>query len=83
MLDQRKRRNPVSPKRLFVGLNYIQMISLINKNTFENLFPTVRHKEQEKKMETIVRENDPIDLGDRVVKACKFSYQILLYYSVI
>merc|ERR1711981_298228 len=28
------------------------------------------HKEQERRMETIVRENDPIDLGDEVIK-CK------------
>merc|ERR1712038_2056496 len=28
------------------------------------------HKEQERRMETIVRENDPVDLGDDVVK-CK------------
>ena len=28
------------------------------------------HKEQERRMETIIRENDPVDLGDDVVK-CK------------
>ena len=30
------------------------------------------HKEQERRMETIVRENDPIDLGDEVIK-CKIT----------
>jgi len=28
-----------------------------------------RHKEQEKRMETIVRESRPVELGDEVVKA--------------
>ena len=30
---------------------------------------TERHKMQELRMETIVRENKPVDLGDRVVKS--------------
>jgi hypothetical protein len=38
-----------------------------NKKTQEVI---MRHKEQERRMETIIRENDPIELGDEVVK-CK------------
>jgi hypothetical protein len=34
------------------------------------MFPA-RHKDQERKMETIVRESKPVDLGEDVVKACK------------
>ena len=34
------------------------------------IYVSARHKEQERRMETIIRESSPIDLGDEVVK-CK------------
>ena len=45
------------------------------------------HKEQERRMETIIRENDPVDLGDDVVKCnirfllFKFSFTMELFES--
>ena len=39
------------------------------------------HKEQERRMETIIRENDPVDLGDDVVK-CNIRF-LLLKFSLI
>ena len=33
-----------------------------------------KHREQEKKMEVIVRENEPIDLGDDVIKSGKKNF---------
>jgi len=44
-------------------------------NSSQNLFIvsnfSERHKEQEKRMETIVRESKPVETGDDVVKASK------------
>ena len=39
------------------------------------------HKEQERRMETIIRENDPVDLGDDVVK-CNIRF-LLFKFSLI
>ena len=38
------------------------------------------HKEQERRMETIIRENEPVDLGDDVIK-CK-SYDGFLKFNI-
>ncbi len=37
---------------------------------------SARHKEQEKKMETIVRESRPVDLGDKVIKSCAWKVDL-------
>ena len=42
----------------------------------------MRHKEQERRMETIIRENNPIELGDEVVK-CKLRIFDIMFIILV
>ena len=58
-------------KELFLPKTVKNDIIDVN-NVTETQEAVLRHQEQQRKMETIIRENEPVDLGDQVVKCSTY-----------